>query len=868
VSLVEIDIRTNDETAAGFASVMARIAALKALAGDIKFGVGVDANGLNQVVDNIDRIETHSRYAALALEDIAMAMHDASSSGSAAAGGGLGAATVALMGMGGWAGRAAMGIAGLRQTVSLFGGVFDKALPAWLAGASYLHLLVDGFVELAAVVIPAAIALTAFGIAAVPTVQDIVQHMQNLNTVVQATGQNMYPLTGAFNKMADAAKPYVYQLFGDALNIAGQKSGFMQQIVSSTGAAVAQLGARFTVAMTNGQGLGAIMGNASVDVAKLGDVFGNLGGILGSVFKSVPGYANVLLTLADGVSKVAENVVRTGQPILAWGLAAHGAFLYAGLAATGFANIMPKILSGVGNLVGNLGAVDGKLASFGAAGEKAASGLRGFGVAAAGASALPWGWIALAAAGILAIALAARSAHDATVNWLNSMQQTLQAMHAVQAFNVLSNDQIQIESRLAAAHDAVASAVRNVGNDTFVSAGKFGQYNQTLMSSRGQVNELTKGQQLLSDQSSLYGYRLNMLAHQYGGLGAAQGLLIASGVTWAQMMDKSSTGLAQLRAMVYATALSYAAMGQRGGQLGADLAALDKTSSSAWQNMTKLNQAFQALSQTSLGLMSNFNGVLMGMRQLATQAKGVHNAFTGTSNAALTVQNNFLNLLGSTNQVMNGMRMAGASSHSMAQVLATELKPAADAGALANAGLRGNIFSMAEQAGYAGPNKIGPLSHWLDQNATSAARAAAQVRNEASAIAALHSKTITLTTVQQMIYRSQGSTFAGPGSLGHNVGGGHAQGGIMGAASGGARGGMTWVGEQGPELVNLPYGSTVYSNADSQARANALGGGSMVVTLMVQGGNDDFSRMMVSLIKRYVQHAGGGDVQQALGWNG
>ncbi|MFM9694537.1 phage tail protein [Streptomyces europaeiscabiei] len=46
--------------------------------------------------------------------------------------------------------------------------------------------------------------------------------------------------------------------------------------------------------------------------------------------------------------------------------------------------------------------------------------------------------------------------------------------------------------------------------------------------------------------------------------------------------------------------------------------------------------------------------------------------------------------------------------------------------------------------------------------------------------------------------------------------GGKAAGGIIGAAAGGARGGLTWVGEQGPELVRLPYGSMVHSNPDSR----------------------------------------------------
>lgn len=46
-------------------------------------------------------------------------------------------------------------------------------------------------------------------------------------------------------------------------------------------------------------------------------------------------------------------------------------------------------------------------------------------------------------------------------------------------------------------------------------------------------------------------------------------------------------------------------------------------------------------------------------------------------------------------------------------------------------------------------------------------------------------------------------------------------GGATGRAIGGPAGGMTWVGERGPELVRLPYGSNVYSNAQSAGMVGA-----------------------------------------------
>lgn len=62
-------------------------------------------------------------------------------------------------------------------------------------------------------------------------------------------------------------------------------------------------------------------------------------------------------------------------------------------------------------------------------------------------------------------------------------------------------------------------------------------------------------------------------------------------------------------------------------------------------------------------------------------------------------------------------------------------------------------------------------------------------------------------------------------ALGHRIGG-FARGGVKGAASGGPQNGLTLVGEEGPELVNLPAGAMVQTaGASARAMAGAAGGG-------------------------------------------
>ncbi|WP_326787863.1 phage tail protein [Streptomyces sp. NBC_00151] len=105
-----------------------------------------------------------------------------------------------------------------------------------------------------------------------------------------------------------------------------------------------------------------------------------------------------------------------------------------------------------------------------------------------------------------------------------------------------------------------------------------------------------------------------------------------------------------------------------------------------------------------------------------------------------------------------------------------------------------------------------------------------------------------------------------------------ANGGIVGAASGGLRGGLTWVGEEGPELVRLPASSTVYPAGQSRQKAAApwssmlnearrapasgatAGGGSqeVKVVLEVRGTtNSRYEEFLLTEIRRMVRARGG-----------
>ncbi|WP_275901606.1 phage tail tape measure protein [Streptomyces sp. S1D4-20] len=93
---------------------------------------------------------------------------------------------------------------------------------------------------------------------------------------------------------------------------------------------------------------------------------------------------------------------------------------------------------------------------------------------------------------------------------------------------------------------------------------------------------------------------------------------------------------------------------------------------------------------------------------------------------------------------------------------------------------------------------------------------------------------------------------------------GKSSGGIVGAAaSGGVRGGLTWVGEYEPELLELPVGSRVHSGPDSRRMAGGGGGGPAHAVLEIRSGGSETDEFILQLIRRAVR-VRGGNVQLVL----
>lgn len=98
---------------------------------------------------------------------------------------------------------------------------------------------------------------------------------------------------------------------------------------------------------------------------------------------------------------------------------------------------------------------------------------------------------------------------------------------------------------------------------------------------------------------------------------------------------------------------------------------------------------------------------------------------------------------------------------------------------------------------------------------------------------------------------------------------GMASGGVKGAASGPISSGLTWTGENGPELLDLPPGTTVHTSGDSARMARQMMGGGtggpiQVILSFDKAGLTGLPLALSETIRAEVR-AGGGNVQQYYG---
>lgn len=628
----------------------------------------------------------------------------------------------------GWFGR-------LNVPVTLFGGALNKV--PLLGAVGGIHLLVESIAEFLGTIIPATVALVSFGAYGAPTVQHIAIQMQNLWTTTQALNQSIYPITKNMMSLGDAVKPEIYQLFGEALVLVNAKAGEFSNIAAQAGHVVDSFGARIVSAMVSGNGFSTFLQHSSSDLAGWFNVIGNLGGIIGNVLKVLPGYAEIILSAFGTVTHAIENITgsKFGQWALNIGLAAHGAIIWIGLLTTGFA-LLSKALLGVA--ASGLTGMAGMVVKLGASGAGAAIGLDRLAVSLRGISAAQLGWIGLAVAAIGFLIFKIVTAKDAIQQWGSTLNQSIQSSSISGGMQAISAGQVLATQKLNGALQTLGHTQEFVaerdGRTGDIMQNRLGPaYQQAVKNVSDYKNELNT----LNGFAGTYSVRLQDLAKQYGGTNAAQALLVESGVSMSDMLNKSGASWDKIQVEVAAAADQFQAMQLGTGRAGAAMNALnfagDTTSNTLGSldvDMQKITQAQDAMTNVILGGEQAFISFQQNVStavdstgtkvsQMGKDAKVAGASVGGLNTQSLALSNDFYSTaIPSFQKVIDSLQMQLTSTKDLTAVVAT------GSGQLLtyagnNTAARATIVAMINDALGPGTVSLQSLNKWVKDNSTS-----------------------------------------------------------------------------------------------------------------------------------------------------
>jgi SLT domain-containing protein len=641
--------------------------------------------------------------------------------------------------------------------IQLFGGALTSVgLPAIIATAGGIHILLDAIVEIGSTLIPAGIAFGAFAIGAAGIVTDLYQHMVDLFTVTQALQQNMYPFTGALTALQNAVKPEVYVLFGEALNTMNTNTGVFTTLATAAGGVLDQLGARIEAAVSNGNGFSTFIKNAASDLAGWGDLIGNVFGILGNILKTLPGYGRFFLELADDFTAFVESVTSSGivQDLIGVGLAAHGFILWAGLGVTA-AVALADAFVGLGI---KLGLVSDELVIFDAASFGTGIKLMGSYIAETAVALFTMAGAedtAAAASGILEGALIALDAVNPVV-WVGLAVGALVGLIAILGRSTTASDQFT---------QSISAAIQNapnLGTAFQVATTGLGELKINLAETDTQIDAVSKqisaipdGSQLSDASDKVYQYNaswtelnrtlsglqntqaadkaeiqdVNTYLGNYSDLVHAAGgntsILSALNITVADTWNASKSQLATYNMEIAAYQSAVKAASDGTGRFAAAENALSFTSEDANNKLGQIYGSMQQVTQAQTSLIgvlvageSSFVTFAQGLQTLATDGKAAGATMTGLTANSLSLQQQFYQQVNSMQSVIEAEENQGVSTKTLQTEVATMAgEMLAYSGN--NEAAKGIIVDLINDA--LGPQtaSLKTVNSWVKQNSTS-----------------------------------------------------------------------------------------------------------------------------------------------------
>lgn len=648
----------------------------------------------------------------------------------------------------------------MNAQLRIFGGL--------LGTVSLWHVVLDAIIELLAIIVPAIVTLVAglgafilVGNLAQDTLGRISDRLKATYTAATATGQSIYPVTNAFDKMATVIRPEIWQLYGDALTLAGGKISLIGQLATGTGGVLDKLAARVVVwAQNSSRGIETFFQVGAHDLAGLGQFFSNLGNAFLNLIKvtQTTHVDQVFLGFLIALSKLLDLITKLPTPLLAFVVGLHAVYLWGGLASTivlqllgplrslalalggvaaeetalgGLAQDAPalqRLKAGLQDIAAGFGAIPARISGTGKAAEEATVAVDDMGNAVGGVAAdaeeaaaksggfgaalsglLPllgnvWVDLGLLAAALIGVSIWLGTMPDQTQKWIESLDSALSKTNAFTVVSQTVGDLAAVTQQLAVAQS------KGVGNAT------------ELANAQADLNtklgaELTHVGQI----SSLYGTSF---------VGALE-LLNTAGVKTTDIFSAQGKVWAADLQQVQGLVKGYQAMGQGLTELQQDVNVQLVANSDQLKSMQQLNQAWDSFTQlvaapvnSFLTLDSSLNtfeadataagAAMSGLGTNALTAAGnTAKAAPSISNAAIQLQQQFQTVFANVESVFDAMRNSEAitGSGGFAQVVRYAVQvliPLAGSNKAAAA----EISSLAQEAGGPATTNLQSLAKW------------------------------------------------------------------------------------------------------------------------------------------------------------
>lgn len=231
----------------------------------------------------------------------------------------------------------------LNKELSLFAGFFGDT--HMIGSIQLWHVALDLAFESVVALTEAALALAPALLAMAPAADDIATHLKSIQTVNDALGSNIPPLTGKFQALAKAMAPGVVELYGGALNLINSNGTTTAQVVTEVVQGFDNWIAKLDLFMSTSKDSGAIMKDGVTVLKQFETAMDNLGVAFHNFMAADPGTVHYLLDLFDDFTKLIEVVSTIPAPILEAALALHSFLIYGGLLVTILAKLATPFVS-------------------------------------------------------------------------------------------------------------------------------------------------------------------------------------------------------------------------------------------------------------------------------------------------------------------------------------------------------------------------------------------------------------------------------------------------------------------------------------------------------------------------------------------